>query len=422
MPIPLPRHAKILIVGAGPAGLATGLSLIKHGVNPQDIVVVNRVAQAENTSRAIVIHSATLEALDSLGCAEDLVSRAVKGTRFQMQSRSGTPLFGLRFSSLDSYTKFPFFLIIPQNITEQVLEKHAKALGIKIHSPYTVVGMKTSESGEGLDVSFESGDVVSANFVVGADGARSVIRQLAGIDFMGSDGAPLHDDSPTESLQSVIADVSLSSPPPSNNTLYATLSDGALCILAPFEDSHGLYKTDQPIHRLVFLSNVAPPSQPPLEVLQKYVDDWAPFMPSSDQSYRISEVYWSSRFRHRSAAAATFYKKLSTNGRIFLVGDAAHIHSPAGGQGMNLGLRDAVGLGAIIGGHFGADDFDEALEKHAVERRGRAVKTIGLTNTLLAGARNIMSNSFVYWALKTLLAIPFVQGAVVWRLSGLGNR
>ncbi|KAG7095124.1 hypothetical protein E1B28_005907 [Marasmius oreades] len=167
----LPSHTKILVVGAGPAGLATGLSLAKHGVSPQDIVVVDRLSRGNNTSRAIVIHSATLQALDAVGCADDLISRGLKCTRFQLQDRSASGLISLDFSSLEPYTKFPFFLVLPQNITEDVLEEHAKSLGVKIFHSCTVIGMKTLDSGDALEISFESGETIRANLVVGADGA-----------------------------------------------------------------------------------------------------------------------------------------------------------------------------------------------------------------------------------------------------------
>ncbi|ESK88691.1 monooxygenase fad-binding protein [Moniliophthora roreri MCA 2997] len=430
----LPTRTKYLVVGAGPAGLGTAVSLVKHGANSQDVVVVDRSLQGENSSRAMVVHAASLEALDSVGCAEDLVRRGTKGVKLRLQDRSASPILRVDFSCLSSYTRFPYFLVVPQTITEQVLEDHVQALGIRIFRPFTAVGMKASASGQGsLDVSFESGEVVTAEVVVGADGSKSVIRQLAGIEFRDPEGR-LYADSPGELIQSAIADATFAEKPEvfEEGTLWATISSKGFNALVPFtpDSSSSLYKTDKPTYRVIFAlptSADPPPSQLPKEVLQQYINDYGPFQLSSDpftntHPIKLSDVYWSSRFRHRSAAADTFFKRLG--GVVFLVGDAAHVHSPAGGQGMNLGLRDAISLGGVLAQHIDKPDIelDGILEQHGKLRRERAIKTIGLTKNMVGGAIAIMSSGIYYWGLKLLGFIPAIRNAFVWRLSGLGNR
>ncbi|KAG7095123.1 hypothetical protein E1B28_005906 [Marasmius oreades] len=224
-------------------------------------------------------------------------------------------------------------------------------------------------------------------------------------------------------MQSVLADVSFATNPSSpvkDGVLSATMCKEALCLLTPFKAASNIYETDQQVWRLVFLSKVSPPSNPPLEVIQKYVDDWAPEYLFSDSS-RLSKVYWSSRFRHRSACAKTFFVKLSPHGRVFLVGDAAHIHSPAGGQGMNLGLRDAISLGILVAARIGDDEFDGLLEDHAKQRRAKAMTTIGMTHNIIRIAFSLTTNMMFLWAFKLLTYLPFVQRMAVWRLSGLGT-
>ncbi|KAK7062567.1 hypothetical protein VNI00_000055 [Paramarasmius palmivorus] len=449
----LPTRTKYLVVGAGPAGLATSLSLVKHGIDPQDVVVVDARLRGENTSRAMVIHAATLEALDSIGCAQDLAQHGYKGEHFRLQDRSKATILSASFSYLASYTKFPYFLSVPQPVTEHVLEEHVKAAGIRVFRPFKVIGMKASKSGQGLDVSFETNDVLTADIVVGADGSKSVvsslsfalvessqellvlqIRQIAGIDFRDTEGR-LESESEEETVQSVVADGTFSELPDGfdKHTMWATVSSGGVNLLVPFtaEDASSLFGTDKVVHRIVFAlpsSFAPPPSRPPLEVIQQYLDDYAPFAFSSNASknehpIRLSEVYWSSRFRHRSAVADTFFKRLES-GAIFLVGDAAHVHSPAGGQGMNLGLRDAISLGSVLAQQSGKSesDLDHALAEHAKSRRERAIKTIGLTKNILNGATGIMESKFYYWGLVLLGYIPAFRNMFVWRLSGLGNR
>ncbi|KAK1220108.1 hypothetical protein PQX77_017147 [Marasmius sp. AFHP31] len=428
---PLPTKTRVLVVGGGPAGLATSISLVKNGVDPQDIVVVDKLAMAtDNTSRAVVIHAATLEYLDTVGCADDIVSLGHKNAAFQLQDRAGWPIFRVDFSSLASYTKFPFFLGIPQTATEHILAEHAKRLGIHVYRPLTVVGMKEAHPGEGLEVTFDSGEAIAADLIVGADGAKSAIRSLSGIDFRDSNGV-LADHSMENPMQSILADVSFTVAPSSiisglQDTLFATMSPSGMNVLFPFQAdaASNAYKTDKPTYRMIFATPLfEAPSRPPIKVVQEYVDQLAPVSLSSEsKSTHLSDLYWSNRFRHRSAAADFFYKKFDNGGRVFLVGDAAHIHSPAGGQGMNLGIRDAISLGALVAQQMDQKQFDESLETHAKQRRERAVHTIALTKRMMDGALIFMTNPLAIWVFKVLSYIPLVRNQIVWRLSGLGNR
>ncbi|KAL0575708.1 hypothetical protein V5O48_006268 [Marasmius crinis-equi] len=431
-PQSLPSRTKILVVGAGPAGLAASISLVKNGVDPGDIVVVDKLASGgENTSRAIVIHAATLEYLDSIGCANDLLSQGLKNTSFQLQDRSCSPIFRLEFSSLAPYSHFPYFLGIPQSATEHTLAQHVEKLGIQVFRPLAVAGLKEAEDGDGLVVSFESGDTITTNFVIGADGWKSVIRQLCGIEFRDMTGAPVHSESAEMPMQSVLADASFSVAPSyvlpdAQGTLFATISPGGINILIPFlpDAASQIYETDKPTYRMIFATPLFDaPSQPPIEVIQNYVDKWGPFSLSSTRSkIKLTNLYWSDRFRHRSASADAFFKKMNDKGRIFLVGDAAHIHSPAGGQGMNLGLRDAISLGELVARHIGKGDFDRKLEEHAKQRRARAVKTIVLTKRITTSAITVMNNPLILWVLRLLFYFPFLRNVIVWNLSGLGNK
>ena len=195
-----------------------------------------------------------------------------------------------------------------------------------------------------------------------------------------------------------------------------------------------------------------PPRSPSKEDLQDFVDKYGPVELSSDpsvnprgKSIRIKDVIWSSRFRTHSAVADTFFTRLPTGdlpdsqgAAILLVGDAAHIHSPAGGQGMNLGLRDAIFLGEALTKHIHAaqtgplSEADNIFTSFVAQRRSYALEVIAFTKRLLSLA-GVKDEKIVWWmpiskvTLRNLFMwvvghLWFTQRSTAWALSGLGRR
>ena len=233
-----------------------------------------------------------------------------------------------------------------------------------------------------------------------------------------------------------------------------------LCVPLPptFNEflAHETGKTiDRRIYRIVCGVPIADgpvPHSPSKEYLQALTDKFGPIGLSSDPSVNpsgkpicIKDVVWTSRFRTHSSVADTFFTRLPTGdssdalgAAILLVGDAAHIHSPAGGQGMNLGLRDAVFLGEALTKHIKATETRPLTEADAVlttfvaERRSRALEVIGFTKTLLAlvGMRDenvgwwlpINKTTLRNWFVWMLGSLSFVQMQATWGVSGLGRR
>ncbi|KAJ3986432.1 hypothetical protein F5890DRAFT_1552292 [Lentinula detonsa] len=453
MPHTLPTEIQILIVGAGPSGLAAAISLICNGIEPSNLTIVDCAEKGANTSRALAIHSATLEALDQYGCASRLIELGIKGTDWRVGDRSST-IFKTSFSSNAPYTKYPFMLILEQSTTEHVLEERLRELGVEVKRPFRVIGM--SDSGDkATSVLFESGEIVRTKFVIGADGVRSSVRQLSGIDFADPDGKSI-DESVTDLVaQMVLADVSISLPEDQaalySSGLSLTTSDAGMFLLLPLGKptvGEGLYKSSQPVYRVGFNVPRAlgePPSKPSLEYIQSNTDQQAPFSLCSDPKVnpnpvKITQVHWSTRLRIRSAIADVFFKRVH-GGIVFLIGDAGHVHSPAGGQ---MSLRDATGLGPVLVGHIrkseksskersdennstdpDADTDTATLKDYAALRRMRGLENIRLTKRMTGTIGFVLKPRLFNWPLwifKLLLKLSVFQNMFVYRLSGLGNR
>ncbi|KAL4071604.1 hypothetical protein V8B97DRAFT_411191 [Scleroderma yunnanense] len=452
----LPQSTPILIVGAGPTGLATALSLIHHGI--RDFTIVDAVTKGENTSRAIIVHAATMEALDTIGCGDELVAKGTKLPFFTLATRS-TILARTPFGLLKSYTRHPYGLVIPQTFTEHILGQKLAGFGVIVHRPCRVAGMKPNSKDVKLaDVTFEDGQVVTAKYIIAADGARSTIRTIAGINFVDPSRAI---NNPTLA-QVTQADVTFDDENVGGIQTRVVMGPKNFCLCVAFPTTFNEYlanETGKTIKERIFrigsgvpVDDGAAPHSPSKEYVQNLIDKYGPIELSSDpsvnpsgKSVRIKDIIWYSRFRTHSAIADTFFTRLPTGdssdpqgAAILLVGDAAHIHSPAGGQGMNLGLRDAVFLGEALTKHIKVaetnplSDADTILTSFVAVRRSHALEVIALTKRILSIA-GIRDESVAWWLPISKMVLRnfflsvfgnmwFVQRKIAWNVSGLGRR
>lgn len=380
----LPEQTEVLVVGAGPVGLAVAISLAANG---HEVTVVDKQAAGANTSRAAVVHARTLEMLEELGVAERLAGLGIHAKRFTVRE-GDRDLMPVPFDQLP--TKYPYTLMVPQNVTEQVLLDRLKEVGGQVHRPYAATGV--TQNADGAVVTLDTGDEIAAKYVVAADGMHSRIRDLAG----------LGDTGETLELSFSLADVRVEDGLPTDQVLLYFSTPGIL-VVAPLPDGS---------FRLVAEVGEAP-EHPDVPYVQQLLNARGPRRTTA----RVTEVIWGSRFRIHERVADRY-----RNGRVLLAGDSAHTHSPAGGQGMNLGLRDAVTLGAALSTAL-REGRDDELDDYATNSRAEALRVVALAGRLtrLATAPTIIRP--VRNALLRLLSyVPAVRRNLAEQLAGIGHR
>jgi 2-polyprenyl-6-methoxyphenol hydroxylase-like FAD-dependent oxidoreductase len=318
----------VLVVGAGPTGLLLAGDLAEAGV---DVTLLERRPETEaNTTRAFGVHARTLEQLDMRGLADDLVQTG--------QRISGLRLFGRVSVDLGQLkSRYNYLLITPQYNVEKVLQERADRLGVKIEHGADVVGM--TQDVNGVTVQLKDGLTREARYLVGADGVRSTIRNLLDLPFPGR--------SVVKSI--MLADVRVTEEPAEAVTVNAV--GDAFTFIAPFGD--GWYR--------VFSWNRRHqvPDTAPLEL-----DEMREVARRSlGTDFGMHDPRWMSRF-HSDERQVPQYRV----GNVFLAGDAAHCHSPAGGQGMNTGLQDAANLSWKLAAVLQGRASDSLLDTYHTER------------------------------------------------------
>jgi len=385
----LPSSTDVVIVGAGPVGLALAGVLASEGIS---LVIVDRLAEGANTSRAVVVHARTLEVLEKLNVTDQLCAQGHIVPRFTVRDRDNV-LVTIRFDTLP--TRYPYTLMIPQNVTEAILLGHLRELGSDVYRPYEVTEL--SQDADGISVAVNNSthlQMIRAKYVVGADGMHSTVRERAGIGFIGD----------TYEQSFVLADVRMNWPL-SDDEVTLFYSPGGLVVVSPMPGGR---------HRVVASMDDAP-KQPSIGDVQRLLDTRGPMAKAA----RIDEVIWSSRFRIHHRVANRY-----RSGRILLAGDAAHVHSPAGGQGMNTGIQDAVVLGRILAAVVAKRTTEGQLDEYGRIRRPVAERVVAFTHrmTRLATLRNRRAQSVRNALIGMITRIPAVRRWLATELAELRYR
>ncbi|MEV8534395.1 FAD-dependent monooxygenase [Streptomyces sp. NPDC051211] len=388
-PAALPARTDVAIVGAGPTGLALAVTLAGAGI---DFVLLDRQAEGANTSRAAVVHARTLEVLDELdptgALSAELAGRGLPVTRFALRdgARPARPLATLSFDALP--TAHPYALMVPQYETEAVLLGRLRALGGDVHRPYEV--RSVTQDPDGVTLTMASGETLRAAHAVGADGMHSTVREAAGIGFTGS--------AYEESF--VLADVVMDWAP-GNTEVSLTFAAAGLTVVAPLPGEGGRR------YRVVATVPEAP-AEPGLDFVRALLEARAPGQAT------VHALVWSSRFRVHHRVAGHYRA-----GRLLLAGDAAHVHSPAGGQGMNTGIQDGYALGRAL-----AEGRPDSLDAYEARRRPVALRVVALTDrmTRIATARAPLARGVRNTLLRLLGRIPALRTRLATELAELTYR
>jgi 2-polyprenyl-6-methoxyphenol hydroxylase-like FAD-dependent oxidoreductase len=379
----------VLIVGAGPTGLALAISLQRAGV---DHLLIDKLLDGQNTSRAAVIHAHTLEMLDELGVSTLLADEGLKLATFSIRDRDRT-LVRLRFDRLA--TPHPYLLMLPQDVTERVLTDRLVALGGAIHRGVTATEVRQDATGVHVSLTSDVGThSIAARYVVGGDGMHSMVRAAAGAEFEGA--------AYEESF--VLADVSMEWSH-GRDEVMLFFSPAGLVVVAPLPN--GTFRIVATLERA--------PEHPDVADIQTLIDVRGP----TTGVAKVTAVAWSSRFRVHHRLAKSY-----RNDRLLLMGDAAHVHSPAGGQGMNTGLVDACVLGRLLITALAGNGAERVLDQYQSLRRPAAEKVLGLAGRLtnLATMRNPAKRHVRNAIFSMVNHLPFVKHGVTMNLSGLSRR
>ena len=386
----LPTETDVVIAGAGPTGLTLACLLAAEGV---PFVLLDRLAEGLNTSRAAVIHARTLEVLEELQVSERLRAEGHIVPQFTLRDRDQA-LMTLRFDQLP--TRYAHTLMIPQYRTEAILLDRLREFGHDVRRPFTVSDLRQDAEGVNVTVAAEgqTPHTIRARYLVGADGMHSAVRERAGIGFTG--------DSYEQTF--VLADVRMSWRL-SDREVMLFVSPAGLVVVAPLPGGR---------HRIVATVDDAP-EQPGIADVQQLLDARGP----SHGATRIHEIVWSSRFRVHHRLADRYRA-----GRVLLAGDAAHVHSPAGGQGMNTGIQDAVALGHALCAALDGRADERALEEYERIRRPVAARVVAFTDrmTRMATLRSAPARKARNAALKVIGHLPAFRRWLTTELSGLRNK
>ena len=340
--------APVLIVGAGPTGLWLALWLTKLGIR---VRIVDRAAEPGTTSRALAVHARTMEFGDQVGIADRLVEAGVRVEALNLwaggRHAARVPIRRIG----EGLSPFPFPLFLPQDVHERLLIERLDGLGVRVERAIEVTRVEQDEKRVRAVLTRDgAAETVEAAYLAGCDGASSTVRDQLGIGFPGG----------TYSGAFYVADVDASGPAVDGG-VHVDIEDEDFAIVFPL-------KTRGRVRLIGILRERSDPNR-----AMNFEDVRGKAI--AHLQLDVTTVHWFSTYRVHHRVAERF-----GSGRVFLLGDAAHIHSPVGGQGMNTGIGDAVNLSWKLAAVLQQRADESLLETYEPERIAFARRLVATTD------------------------------------------
>ncbi|MCR3754012.1 FAD-dependent monooxygenase [Lentzea californiensis] len=376
----------VVIAGCGPTGAMLAAELRLHDVRV--LVLEKQPKHASSFARIVSLHIRSLEVLSMRGLLDRFLERG-------RQRPAGGSFAGIPKPTpegLDS--EFTSLLGIPQPIVEGLLRDHAIALGAQVRAGCAVTGLEQDD--EGVTVESTGGERLRSRYLVGCDGARSTVRKFLGVGFPGE---PSRNDT-------LMGEMAASAPPEEIAAKVAEIGEtGKAFSFGPF--GGGIYRVVIPGAE-VSENRTEPPT----------IDDFAQQLRAiAGTDFGVHSPRWLSRFGDATRLAERY-----RTGRVLLAGDAAHIHPPAGGQGLNLGLQDAVNLGWKLAGQVRGWAPGALLDTYHAERHPVAADVLDNTRAQVALASSEPGAQAVRRLLTELMDINEVNRRLIEKITAIGIR
>lgn len=375
---------EVIVAGAGPTGIFLASELRLHGV---DVVVLDKEPEPNTVIRALGLHSRSIEIMDQRGLGEHF---AAAGTRYPLDGFFA----GILRPAPELDTTHPYVLGIPQTETETLLTRRALELGVDIRRGSELTGLV--QDGAGVSAVLADGSELRARYLVGCDGGRSTVRSLAGIGFPGEPSR----------REFLLGEVELSAAP-----------EEVAAVSARVRETHrdfgvgpvggGAYRVVVPAHGVAEDRAVPPDLQDLKQQLRAY----------AGTDFGARSPRWISRFGDATRLAEAYRA-----GRVFLAGDAAHVHPPFGGQGLNLGLQDALNLGWKLAAAVNGWAPDALLDTYFTERHPVAADVLNITRAQSELVSTEPGPQAVRKLLTELMEFDDVNRHVIGKITALDVR